>query len=92
MSTEKASGGLRGVTVGALMLSVLGAATFWWVPMGIVLSIAGMLVGFADWTMARRRSLDWRLSLVAMAIALAALALDCTIASLGWQIWTFGGY
>lgn len=92
MNTQNTSGALRGVGVGALMLGVVGAATFWWVPMGLVLSLAGLVVGIADCVMAGRRSLDRRLSFVAIVVSLAALALDATIAGLGWQTWTFGGY
>ncbi len=82
---------LRGLSVTALVFGVLGGAFYWWVPMGIVLSLAGLMFGFVDWTAARRRSLDNRLSIVALLLSLATLALDIVIAYRGLQTWTFGG-
>ena len=92
MSAEKTSGSVRGLSFGAMILGVLGFATFWWVPMGIVLSLTGLVVGFADCTMARRRSVDRPIAAVAIVVSLAALVLGIVIAWLGMQIWTFGGY
>jgi hypothetical protein len=82
---------VRGLSVTALVLGVLGGAFYWWLPMGMVLSLAGFMFGIVDWTAARRRSLDYRLSVVAILLSVATLALDIVIAYLGLQIWTFGG-
>jgi hypothetical protein len=91
METEGVRGSLRGVSIGSLVFGVLGGVLFWWLPMGMVLSLAGLLLGFFDWTVARRHSLDRRLSAIAMLICAGALTLDIVIAALGMQTLTFGG-
>ncbi|HWY85380.1 MAG TPA: hypothetical protein VNX28_01580 [Gemmataceae bacterium] len=47
-------------------------------------------MGFIDSISARRRSLDYRMSIVGLLICAAALALDIGIAVLGLQTVTFG--
>jgi hypothetical protein len=90
MYREKAKPAVRTVAVAALIFGILGGIFYWWVPLGMILSLAGIVFGFSDWTMARRRSLDYRLSIVAVFISVATLALDFFIAALGWQTFTFG--
>jgi hypothetical protein len=73
------------------VFAFLGGVFYWWVPLGIVLSMTGFMFGVADWGFARRRSLDRRLSLIGILLGLAALTLDLVIAFLGLQTVTFGG-
>ena len=91
METEKLSGKLRGLSLAALVFGALGGVFFWWVPLGMVLSLTGLLLSFFDWTNARKRSLDSRLSIVGLLISAATLALDIVIAWFGLQTLTFGG-
>lgn len=58
--------------------------------MGIVFGLTGFMFGFGDWTMARRRSLDHRLSIIAMLLCLLVLAVDVVVGVLGLQTVTFG--
>ena len=90
MDIGKISGSLRTLSVSAIIFGVLGGAFYWWVPLGMVLGLAGVLFGFVDWTMAHRRSLDYRLSIVAVFLSIATLSLDIVIALLGLQTVTFG--
>jgi hypothetical protein len=90
MGADITPGGLRVFVIISLVFAILGAAFYWWVPMGLVMSLAGMLFGFIDWTAARRRSLNSRLSVLAMLLSLAAFSLDTVIAYLGLQTVTFG--
>jgi hypothetical protein len=90
MNSQKTAESHRGTAISSLIFAVLGGVFFWWVPLGMVLGLTGLLLGFVDWTMARRRSLDYRLSIVAMVLALVALSLDFVIAALGLQTITFG--
>ncbi|HZZ78427.1 MAG TPA: hypothetical protein VFE62_07900 [Gemmataceae bacterium] len=83
---------IRWLSYASIGLGILGAVFFWWVPMGIVLSIAGILFGFVDWMAARRRSLDFRFAIAGVILSAAALAFCCVIAALGWQALTFGGW
>jgi hypothetical protein len=62
MSYGKISGSLRGLSVGSLIFGELGV--YWWVLLGMVFGLAGLMFGFVDWTTARRRSLDYRLSIM----------------------------
>lgn len=90
-ATGRIGGSLRGLSIASLVFGILGGVLFWWLPLGMVLSLAGLLLGFSDWSVAGRRSLDRRLSIVAILISVAALILNIVIAALGMQIWTFGG-
>lgn len=82
--------GLRRISVSSLVFAILGGAFYWWLPLGMVFSLTGLFMGIGDLTMVRRRSLDYRLSIVAIAISVAALSLDIVIAYLGLQTWTWG--
>jgi hypothetical protein len=93
MNTSNTSGTFRSLSVIALVCGFLGGAFYWWVPLGMVLGLSGLLLGMIDWIMARRRSLDYRLSIGAMALSVATLTLSIVIAALGLQWVTFfGGY
>jgi hypothetical protein len=81
---------LRALSIGSILFAILGAVFYWWLPMGIMWGLAGLVFGFVDWTMARKRSLDYRLSIVAILLSAAALALDIVVAYLGLQTVTFG--
>ena len=91
MDTGLTRGDLRRMTITSILFGSLGGCFYWWVPMGIVLSLTGLTLGVADWSFARRRSLDRRLSLIGILLGLAALSLDLVIAFLGLQTVTFGG-
>jgi hypothetical protein len=90
MNTGKETQGLRSLSFGSIALGVLGIVFFWWVPLGMVASLAGLTLGFIDWESARRRSLDYRLSVIGLLVGAAALTLDIVIAVLGMQTITFG--
>src|SRR5262249_18113023 len=91
MATDMTPRTLRVFVVVSLIFGILGFAFYWWVPMGIVLSISALVFGFVDWTAARRRSLACRLSILAMLFTVTALSIDIVIAVLGLQTLTFGG-
>jgi len=89
MTTEPTPRTLRGLSIGSLVFAVLGGVFYWWVPLGMVMSLTGLVLGFVDWMMTRRRSVDFRLSLVAILLSIAALALNVVIIYLGLQSVTF---
>lgn len=80
---------LRGLSVTSIVAAILGAVFYWWVPLGMVLSLVGLIVGIADGIVASRRSLDARLSIVGVVLALMALGLDLAIAQLGLELVRF---
>jgi hypothetical protein len=69
----------------SIALGVLGAACYWWVPTGIVLSLAGLVIGFVGWVRSRPRHLSFGLGTAAFIVCVLALALDLTIAALGME-------
>jgi hypothetical protein len=79
----------RGLSVTSIVAAILGAVFYWWVPLGMVLSLVGLIVGIADWIVASRRSLDARLSIVGVVLAVVALGLDLAIARLGLELVRF---
>ncbi len=82
---------LRYLSFASILLGVLGGAVYWWAPMGLVLSLSGLILGFLDWTRARRQSLNYRLSIVGIVVSLATLIFAIVIMALGLEIVTFGG-
>jgi hypothetical protein len=46
---------LNGLGVASLVLGFFGLVFFWLVPLGIILSAAGIPLGIAGWVAARRR-------------------------------------
>ncbi len=88
--TKTTQPNVRWLSYGSILLAVLGGAFFWWVPMGMVMSLAGLMVGFVDWNTARRRSLYHRVAIIAIFLCAVALTLDCVVAYLGLQTVTFG--
>jgi len=75
----------RGLGITSLIFALLGGVFYWWTPLGMVLSLTGLLTGFAGWTMARRMSTGFRLSVAGLLLSLVALILNCAIASLGLE-------
>jgi len=89
-NTNQEIQGLRALSVGSIVLGLLGGAFYWWAPLGIILSLSGLMLGLIDGISARRRSLDFRLSIVGFLICAIALTLGLVIAFLGLQTVTLG--
>ena len=90
-NTATQPGNLRMFAISALVMGAIGGLLCWWVPFGIVLSIAGMVVSFITGIAARSHSSTLRLSVAGFLVSLACLGLDIAIYALGWQFITFGG-
>jgi hypothetical protein len=90
MQIDKQPQSLRSLTVSSIIFGLLGGAFFLVGAAGIVLSLTGLLMGIADATVARKRSLDFRLSLAGILISAVALVVGIVIVALGLQLWTFG--
>jgi hypothetical protein len=89
MNTETQPHWYRSLSYGSILFGILGGAFCWWLPLGMVLSITGLLLGVVDWIDTRRRSLDHRLAVVGLLVSAAALALCIFVAALGLQTVTF---
>jgi hypothetical protein len=81
---------LRALGITSIIFGLVGGALFWWLPMGMMLSMTGLILGLADCLNARRRSSDFRLSITGLLISAAALVLCIVVAALGLQTVTFG--
>jgi hypothetical protein len=90
METNQTTQSFRALSLASILFGVAGGAFSWWLPLGMVLSLTGLVLGFIDWVASRRRSLDHRLALAGVAIGILTLALNIVIAALGLQLVTFG--
>jgi hypothetical protein len=89
MKTYKAPVRTRGIGIAALIFGLLGGAFYWWTPLGMILSLTGLLMGFVGGTTAPRKSTGLGLSIAGMLVSLAALTLNCVIAGLGLELIEF---
>jgi hypothetical protein len=85
---DRTTTGIGSQTLGIITwaLGILGAALFWWDPMGIVLCIAGMVTGFIGW--ARLPQTGGRVALIVTGFVFCALALavDIYLVTQGFEI------
>jgi len=89
MAVNKSVSSLRNFSIGSILFGIAGGALYWWLPLGMVFSLTGLILGFIDAVSARRRSADFRLSIVGMVVSAAALVLCIAIAAYGMQTVTF---
>ncbi len=78
----------RGIGVVSVVLGLLGLALCWWTPAGMVLSLAGLVIGLVGCTLARRGG--WAPSAAGMILSAAALAVCWIIAAGGMEWVRFG--
>jgi len=80
---------LNGLGMTAIALGFFGLAFFWFVPFGMVISLAGLVIGLIGWLLARPRGgLAVRYALGGMALSLMALVVDFIIAGRNLETWT----
>jgi hypothetical protein len=89
MEAYKTPVSVRGLGIASIILGVIGAAFYWWTPMGMVISLCGLLTGFIGWTFARRRTPSFGLVIAGMSLCIAALTLNFVIAGLGLELIRF---
>ena len=61
----------RGIGVFSILFGLLGLAMCWWTPAGLVLSLAGLTLGFIGCAMSRRGR--WASSAAGLILSAAAL-------------------
>lgn len=77
----------RGIGIFSIVFGLLGLAFCWWTPTGMVLSLAGLVIGLVGCAMARRGG--WALSAAGMILSAAALAVCWIIAVYGIEFIRF---
>lgn len=83
MATFGAPARSRGLGIFSIVFGLLGLAMCWWTPTGMVLSLAGLVIGLVGCATARRGG--WGLSAAGMVVSAAALAVCWVIAANGWE-------
>lgn len=73
----------------SFIFGLLGLLFCWWTPLGIVLSLAGLVIGIVGWVMVSTRTGRLGLIIAGTVLSLAALVLDLVIASVGLEIIKF---
>jgi hypothetical protein len=89
MDTYESPVGFHGLGITSVVFGVLGGAFCWWTPLGFVLSLSGLVMGFLGWTADRNRHGGSSLLVTGIMLSLAALILDWAIAGLGLEIIRF---
>ena len=89
METSTTRISLRNIAYASLILGVLGGVLCWWLPMGMVLSLAGLLTGTVGWVTADRRAHTIRLLIGGIGVSTAAFILNLVILALGRDLVVF---
>ena len=88
MPQYQAPARLSGIAVCSFLLGLFGLALSWWTPAGMVLSLAGLVVGLVGCVTARRGG--WAPSAAGMMLSTAALAVCWMVAAAGMEWVRFG--
>jgi hypothetical protein len=81
---------IRPLALGAVSFGLLGGIFYWWTPLGIVLSLTGMLLGFIACINAPPRSGIRSVAVIGILLSAAFLVLDIAIAVQGLEWVQFG--
>jgi hypothetical protein len=73
----------------SLVLGILGLVFCWWVPVGMVLGLAGLVTGLIGWVRHPRRGAAIGLLTFGVVLSAVALGLDVFIAARGTELIPF---
>jgi len=90
MQPEKAAPSVRILGIVSCVLAVLGGAFYWWLPLGIVLSLSGLASGFIGWVRSSRHGGMAVLLGCGMLLAVLALGVDVAAAWMNLVTIRFG--
>jgi hypothetical protein len=86
MEQDKPRRFFRSLGMASIAFGILGAAFFWWAPLGMVLALTGVLTGLVGWIDAVRKSKGYRFAVVGTILSTAAFILGLVIALGGWEL------
>ncbi len=75
----------RTLGMASVVLGILGLALFWWAPMGMVLALAGLVVGAIGWVRSSQTGMTPAWAVVGTLFCLAVLAVDIGVAWVGLE-------
>jgi hypothetical protein len=85
MATYNAPARSRTLGLISVALGVLGLVTFWWAPLGMVVSLTGLLFGAVGWVRSTRTGVVPAWAIVGTLFCLAVLAFDIAVAYGGFE-------
>jgi hypothetical protein len=83
------SASLANLGIFALVFGILGVTFWWWVPTGMILSLAGMILGLVAWTVRDRTAGGLGVLISGLVVSLAALLFNLLVAAFHWEIIRF---
>jgi hypothetical protein len=86
MAIESISGRSRSLGIAAVVLGLLGFGFYWWAPLGMVLSLTGLVMAIIGWVSGPGVGGMRRLIVAGLVISAAALAVDVFVAVRGLEI------
>jgi hypothetical protein len=85
MAVYNAPARTQGLGFASIVFAILGLACFWWYPAGIVLSLAGLIIGLMGWLLTPRRAGNFGFMVAGTLLSIVAFALSIWIAANGWE-------
>jgi hypothetical protein len=67
----------------SIIFGILGLISYWWAPLGIVLSLTGLVMGVVGFMGSVRRAAEMTVLAVGILLSVAGLVLGLVVASLG---------
>ncbi len=89
MAVYGTSARLRGIAFASLVFGIFGWAFFWWTPFGMVLSLAGFMLGVVGWLMAPVGASGRGLLIGGTFLSAAAVIFNLVIAMRGMEVVQF---
>ena len=86
MATETSLGNIRTLGIASLVFGILGGVFYWWTPLGMVLSLTGLIMGIVAWLNATPRTGSRSMAIAGTLLSAATFVLDLVIALLGLEL------
>jgi hypothetical protein len=89
MEISKTPVTVHSLGITSVALGALGGFFYWWTPLGMVVSLAGGIIGFVGWVLAAKHSANNRLLMGGMMLCALTLILNLVIAAMGLEVVRF---